>query len=292
MRFGLVGTGFWARNVHATALDVTADVTFEGIWGRDMLAAQSLAGDYDATAYESFDKMLDAVEAVAFAVPPDIQATKAIQAARRGKHLLLDKPLATGRELADELAEAVTSSGVTTTVFFTARFQPEVASWLDRTMRQEWSSVEASWICSAFEAGSPFADSPWRREKGALWDVGPHALSIVLPLLGPVSGVTGRRGHGDLVHLVLEHQSGATSTLNLTLAAPRTASDIRLEAWGAEGRESMPESITPPADALQTALEELVQLAGRGQTTHPCDATFGRYVVEVLDRAEKCLQPR
>ncbi len=290
MRFGLVGTGFWARHVHATALDVTADVTFEGIWGRDTLAAQSLAGDYGATAYESFDKMLDAVEAVAFAVPPDIQATKAIQAARRGKHLLLDKPLATGRELADELAEAVTSSGVTTTVFFTARFQPEIASWLDRTMRQEWSSVEASWICSAFEAGSPFADSPWRREKGALWDVGPHALSIVLPLLGPVSGVTGRRGHGDLVHLVLEHQFGATSTLNLTLGASKGASDIRLAAWGAGGRESMPESITPPADALQTAIEELAQRAGRGETNHPCDATFGRYVVEVLDRAEKSLR--
>jgi len=165
MRFGLVGTGFWARHVHATALDVTADVTFEGIWGRDTLAAQSLAGDYGATAYESFDKMLDAVEAVAFAVPPDIQATEAIQAARRGKHLLLDKPLATGRELADELAEAVTSSGVTTTVFFTARFQPEIASWLEGPRGRSGSASRRAGSArpSSREAPSPTRNGAVRR---------------------------------------------------------------------------------------------------------------------------------
>ena len=32
---------------------------------------------------------------------------------------------------------------------------------------------------SIFEPGSPYGESEWRRSRGALWDIGPHALSIL-----------------------------------------------------------------------------------------------------------------
>src|ERR1700687_750105 len=75
-------------------------------------------------------------------------------------------------------------------------------------------------IVSAFVPDSPYASSTWRREKGALWDVGPHALSVLTAALGPVVGVTADSGAGDLVHLVFHHAAGATSTASLTLDAP------------------------------------------------------------------------
>ena len=53
-----------------------------------------------------------AVDGVAFAVPPDVQAPIATAAAQAGKHLLLEKPLAISAAEADELAEAVTQSQV------------------------------------------------------------------------------------------------------------------------------------------------------------------------------------
>lgn len=52
---------------------------------------------------------------------------------------------------------------------------------------------------SIFEPGNPFGESPWRRQRGALWDIGPHALSIVVPALGPVTYVVDDRGLGDTV---------------------------------------------------------------------------------------------
>src|ERR1035437_5099917 len=56
--------------------------------------------------------------------------------------------------------------------------------------------------------------------RGALWDIGPHALSILLPALGPVTHVVADRGLGDTVMVVLRHESGAASTMSLSLTAP------------------------------------------------------------------------
>jgi predicted dehydrogenase len=289
MRFGLVGTGFWAREAHAAALAEAPSASLEAVWGRDHDAASRLAEPHGAEAVASVEELLDRVDAVAFAVPPDVQAELAVRAAGAGKHLLLDKPVATRLDLAESLAGAVERAGVASSVFFTSRFQADTAAWLQEASQHRWTSVEASWIGAAFEPGSPFAGSAWRREKGGLWDVGPHALSVVLPLLGEVSEVTARRGRGDLVHLVLQHASGATSTLNLTLGAPESASRVALLAWGEDGRTSMPTSEVTAVEALRTAVEELVARAATDEVGHPCDASFGRDVVEVLSRAEDAL---
>ena len=57
-----------------------------------------------------------------------------------------------------------------------------------------------------------FRRSPWRDEYGALWDIGPHALSLFLPTLGPGGRRAGRWRPRRHVHLVLHHESGAAST--------------------------------------------------------------------------------
>src|ERR1035438_1745091 len=73
---------------------------------------------------------------------------------------------------------------------------------------------------SIFEPGNPFGHSQWRRSCGALWDIGPHALSILVPALGPVTHVIADHGLGDTVTIVLHHESGAASTMSLSLTAP------------------------------------------------------------------------
>src|SRR5580693_10720268 len=87
MRFGLVGTGYWAKITHAPAIASTPGAELVAVWGRDEAAAAALAAEYGATAHADFGAFLDRVDAVAFAVPPDVQAPLALQAARMGKHL-------------------------------------------------------------------------------------------------------------------------------------------------------------------------------------------------------------
>jgi hypothetical protein len=49
LRFGLVGTGHWARITHAPALASTDGIEFAAVWGRDPGAASDLAASYRAS---------------------------------------------------------------------------------------------------------------------------------------------------------------------------------------------------------------------------------------------------
>src|SRR5215471_20895359 len=126
MRFGLVGTGHWAKITQAPALASVPGNTFSAVWGRNVSAARSLAAEYGATAFPDVGAFLDAVDAVAFAVPPNVQAPLAIRAAEAGKHLLLEKPVALSVADADKLAATASAAGVASVVFFTLRFNSEI----------------------------------------------------------------------------------------------------------------------------------------------------------------------
>jgi hypothetical protein len=177
-------------------------------------------------------------------------------------------------------------------VFFTARFTPAIREWLAEVGDGRWEGAWARWIVSAFGPGSPYASSPWRREKGALWDVGPHALSVLAGALGPVTGVTADGGAGDLVHLVLHHAGGATSTATLTLDAPEPAVHVELSLWGPGGLSPMPRKNDDPSVAYGVAVRELVADAEAGRRSHPCDVRFGAAVVNVLADAEQQIAAR
>jgi predicted dehydrogenase len=298
MRFGLAGTGFWARITHAPALATVPGCTLAAVWGRNADAARSLAADFGAAAFDDIGPFLDAVDAVAFAVPPHVQVPLAVRAAEAGKHLLLEKPIALSADDADKLVTAVDSAGVASVVFFTARFNTEIRAWLtDEHARGGWSGGGwsggvAVWLGSALQADSPF-NTPWRRDKGGLWDLGPHVVSLLWACLGPVTGVSAVPGADDVTHLVLRHEGGATSTATVTLSAPPAASGNSLFVWGEAGRSVMPATPVDPVAALAVAAGELAaSAAGPGRREHPCDVHFGREVVRVLAMAQEQLDSR
>lgn len=291
MRFGLAGAGYWARTTHAPALATTPGSTLAAVWARDARAARSLAAEHGAITCGSFGALVDAVDAVAFAVPPHVQAPLAVQAARAGRHLLLEKPIALSVADADRLVAAVDSAGVASVVFFTLRFNTEVRAWLTDSRARGgwsgggWSGGVAVWLGSALQPGNPF-DTPWRREKGGLWDLGPHVVSLLWACLGPVTSVTAVPGALDAAHLVLRHAGGASSTATVTLSAPPAAAGNSLFVWGAAGRSIMPATPVDPVAALRVAAGELAAAALAGQCAHPCDVRFGREVVRVLAAAQ------
>jgi len=292
MRFGLVGTGHWARVTHAPALACTEGTELTAVWGRDPRAAAGLAAEYQATPYHDVAAFLAGVDAVSFAVPPDVQGPIATQAAREGKHLLLEKPVALTGAAADDLVEAVEQAGVASVVFFTQRFQPDVRAWLAEVQaRGGWIGGVSAWLGSALRDSSPF-NTPWRRDKGGLWDIGPHMISLLWASLGPVTSVTADHGPLDVTHLILHHQGGATSTTTLTLSAPEAADGLDVYVWGESGRLAAPRGSLDQVAALSVALGELTANARTGQTRHPCDVWFGRDVGRVLAEAQRQIEAR
>lgn len=287
LRLGLVGTGHWARITHAPALASTDGIEFAAVWGRNADAAADLAASYQATAHHDLSAFLADIDAVAFAVPPDVQAPIAIRAASAGKHLLLEKPIAISTADADALAAAVEQAGVASVVFFTGRFQADVRAWeAEVTATGGWAGGCAVWLGSALQPGSPF-NTPWRRDKGALWDLAPHVISLLWASLGPVRSVTAQAGLADITHLVLHHDSGVTSTVTVTLSAPMSAEFTELYLWGQAGRSAAPAQTREPVTQLRTALTELAANARSGQASHPCDVQFGREIERVLADAQR-----
>jgi predicted dehydrogenase len=287
MRIGLLGTGPWAQMAHAPALGGHEEWDFAGVWGRRADAAKELADRYGVPAYDDVDALLADVDAVAVALPPSVQAELAVRAARAGRHLLLDKPLAPTTEQGRAVVDAVQEAGVASVVFFTTRFQPETEAWIaEQAAAEGWFTARAEWLGSVFTSDSPFAASPWRQEKGALWDVGPHALSVLLPVLGDVRRVAAAvRGPGDTVLLVLDHVGGASSTLTLSLTAPPAAAGVTVELRGAAGVTSLPDSSGTAVSALVRAADALSEAVRTGRP-HACDAAFGQRVTEILAQAE------
>src|SRR3954471_22667853 len=74
LRFGLLGTGRWAAETHAPALVAAPGAELVAVWGRDAAKAGALAERYGARAYAEVDDLLAEVDAVAVALPPDVQA--------------------------------------------------------------------------------------------------------------------------------------------------------------------------------------------------------------------------
>ncbi|MBM7082784.1 Gfo/Idh/MocA family protein [Micromonospora humidisoli] len=287
LRFGLFGTGHWAAQTHGAGIDAHPRAELVGVWGRDPEKAAALATRHGVPAFDDVDALLDACDAVAVALPPDVQAGIAVRAASAGRHLLLDKPLALTLTDADRLVAAVRAAGVASVVFFTQRFHPNVDGFLTAAAAAGgWHHARATLFASIYQPGSPYAGSSWRREQGALWDIGPHALSIVVPVLGRVTRVAALDGPGGMVHLLLTHGGGATSALSLTLDAPPAALTRDVVLYGDDGVEAVPPGDGNALTAFGTAVDQLLGQVDSGDRDHLCDVRFGREVVAVLAAAE------
>jgi predicted dehydrogenase len=293
MRLGLIGTGYWARVVHATSAAAHPDIELVGVWGRNADRATALATDFGIRPYAEPDHLIDDVDALTFAVPPTVQSEIALRAAHKRRHLLLEKPLALSASNAHELERAVTAARVASVVFFTQRFVPATQAWWEQAVATGgWISGHMESTSNIFVPGGPFSESMWRRDHGALWDIGPHALSLMCPVMGDVTAVVAGRGIADQVHLILRHAGGACSTVTVSLTAPEAAVGRVLYFDGVHGRHALPPAAADDGVAVrahQAALDALVGLADQAYPAHPCDVHFGARVVEVLEAAEQSL---
>lgn len=287
MRFGLVGTGHWARRAHGAGLMAHPRTELVGVWGRDPDRTAEAAQALGTAPMRHLDELLDSVDAVAFAVPPQVQAPLALRAAGYGRHLLLDKPVALGPDTAHALAAAAGEAGVASVVFFAAVLDPDRRAWVDRVRAEgDWDGAIGWWMGSIDAPGNPYGNSAWRREHGALWDSLPHAVSLLEATLGPIQAVTARGGRRDTVHLLTAHPGGSTGTVTGSLLTPEGARRSGFQLWGPRGTSELPDR-TGPAAAYRVAIDHLLAQVDAARPGYRFDVRYGAHVVDVLADAQR-----
>jgi predicted dehydrogenase len=258
------------------------ETTLAGIWARRPEAARALAAEHGAEAAESFDALLDRCDAIAFAVPPDIQVDLAIRAARAGKHLMLDKPLAITLEGAQRLADTVEKSGVISQLMLTQRFRHSPQAFIEKARGVQALGARLAFLSSAFVRG-PYATS-WRKEHGALHDLGPHAFDLLDAALGPIGRVTGSGDPRRWVSLTCEHEGGAASELALSGIVELPQSVFRIEVYG--GSEVVEfDAVAAAGEEPWTAVREAFVASVRAGKSGDLDVRRGLMLQKVIDRA-------
>jgi predicted dehydrogenase len=283
---GLVGAGPWARKAYAPMLAAGPETRLAAVWARRPEAARELAVEHQTHVAARFEELLETSDAVAFAVPPDVQAGLAIRAAHAGKHLMLDKPLALTPDDARRLTDAVDEAGVVTQLMLTQRFRPTVRAFIDSARSFGAIGARLAFLSGAFVRG-PYA-TPWRKQHGALHDLGPHAFDLLESALGRITRI---RGCGDprrWVALDCEHESGAVSSLTLTGIMEWPESVFRIELYNRERTRELDVSAASaeePWSAARRAFADAVR-AGRSSDL---DVHRGLHLQELIASALQAL---
>lgn len=275
---GLVGAGPWAEMAHAPMLKQSPQTRLAGVWARRPEVAARLG----VPVFERLEELFEVCEAVAFCVPPAVQAELAVKAARAGKALLLEKPLADSLEGARRLAGAIGEAGVASQMFLTMRYASPARDFLARCAEIEPFAGRAAAIGGGWREG-PFA-TPWRLERGALLDVGPHVIDLLDAALGRVVGV---RANGDPLGwtgLLLDHEGGAVSQAAICMEAAEEARSQSFEVYGRQGSAFLGAFDEDPLEVIAAEFAQTVRSGG-----HLLDAAHGLHLQEVIAAAEEQL---
>ena len=193
---GIIGTGRIAHMQLAPAMQHVKGARFWSVLSRSEDRAAEFANQHGAVApvnaYSSLSAFLadPSLEAVIIATPDGLHAQQAIAAARAGKHVLLEKPMATSVEDAATITETCTEERVKLGIAYHLRWHDghrKIAEQLhDGTFGQP-RYARAIWTWQAED------NSNWRasRELGQWWGlagVGTHCIDLMRWMLLPVCG--------------------------------------------------------------------------------------------------------
>lgn len=198
IRFLVAGTG-WVAGEYLRAILDHQDAELRGVVSRNVDSARERlqAIGIDTELYSSFSEAVadPQVDAVVLCSTPDVRPQQAIMAAREGKHLVIEKPVALDRERLSEMAEAIGKYNVRTVVGFVLRWNP-----LFSVIK---SLVEDDAIGRIFMAqadywhhvGPQYAQYRWSSKRSlggsSLLSAGVHAVDAVRYFAGDIQEVTG-----------------------------------------------------------------------------------------------------
>lgn len=196
------------------------------------------------------------VDVVDICTPPGTHAVIIEAAARAGKDVFCEKPLATNYADARAALDAVMKGGVRHAVGFNYRRLPAVSLMAEMIANAELGEIHlwrGTWLSDEFV--DPAIDFDWRFESSmggsTIGDLGSHLIDLATWMLGPIDDVAAmsstfvrqRNDDGrsravevdDASSALVRFSSGAQGTMEVARAAPRRPCDFTMEVNGSRG---------------------------------------------------------
>jgi predicted dehydrogenase len=247
-RVAIIGCGAIARRAHVPAL-LAAGATVPVFASRSLASARAAADDVgagDVTDDWTAVLVRDDVDAVVISTPNALHAEIAIAAAGAGKHVLVEKPMATTVADADRMIAAATAAGVHLMPAHNVRLAAPFVAAADAVRRGDIGEITS--VRAAFGHGGPqqwAPDAVWFRDPalaggGALIDLGVHVADLLRAVTGDdvvdvVATVHAPAGSvDDDAHVVVRFAGGARGTFHASWLS-RSGPDHVLTVIGTEG---------------------------------------------------------
>ena len=221
LRIGIAGAGHFGR-YHALKVAAAERATLVGIHDRDDERAQTVGWEAGAP-HLPFAVLLDRIDALIVATPADTHHAVASAALRAGKHVLVEKPIASTLQQADELAALATERGLVLQVGHLERFSSAYQAMAARTGPPLY--IEATRI-------APF--KPRGTDVSVILDLMIHDLDLILTLIdSPIESVDAvgaavASPHEDIANARIRFASGAVATITASRISARTERRMRI----------------------------------------------------------------
>ncbi|MDQ6655692.1 MAG: Gfo/Idh/MocA family oxidoreductase [Verrucomicrobiota bacterium] len=222
VRVGVVGVGHIGKN-HARLYSELAGPQFSAIYDSDSAKAAQLATEFGTTAATSLEEFAERVDAASVATPTNSHFAIARELLERGKHLLIEKPIAENTQDASQLAALAAERQLVLQVGHVERFNPVLSALEARLTRPRF--IEAHRL-------SPYPNRS--TDIGVVLDLMIHDLEIILHLVrSPVQTIDAvgvpvlSRGE-DIANARLRFENGCVANITSSRISPERMRKIRV----------------------------------------------------------------
>ncbi len=232
MRVACIGMGWWS-DVLADAIQRSRKLSIAACYSRSKQKREKFAAKYGCRPAASFEAILSdrKIEAIVNTTPNPVHFETTLAAAKAGKHIFLEKPIANTIAEGRAITEACRKAKVVLALGYQRRRESHFR-WVKKKIEKGLFGklVNAEANISRDRLGKINLGS-WRYTAegmpgGVMLQIGIHYTDVLEYLLGPVKAVSGRfvrlvlpGDNPDVASLVLEHENGSLSTLNASYAS-------------------------------------------------------------------------
>ena len=256
---GLIGLGMIA-DTHVLAISSSSNCYLRGAFDSVPGKAEAFAAKNGGIAYDSLEAMLSdpEISIISITTPSGFHLEPALEAARHGKNLLIEKPIEVTYERARQIIDAAKESGVLVSGVFQSRFQEAARIVKDAIDKGRFGRIVLADAYIKWYRSQEYYDSgAWRGTwkidgGGALMNQGIHAIDLLQWFMGKavsVSASTATLAHErieveDVGAAVVRFENGAIGVIEGTTGA-YPGSPKRIEIRGTDGSAVLEEdSIT------------------------------------------------